>query len=149
VRKFWPIVPALLLVGVLALPRDKPECAESYSKDVVVSAPNGATLKTQVSDTEIERELGLGGKTCIPKNSAMLFAFDNAGYYGIWMKGMHFTIDIVWLDGSKNVTHIERNISPDTYPHIYTPDKQSVYVIELHAGKANELGLNVGSQLRW
>ena len=149
VRKFWFFVPLLLLVGVLALPRDKPECSESYSKDTVITLPNSNSLNTQVSDSEIERELGLGGKACISNTSAMLFVFDNPGYYGIWMKGMHFTIDIVWLDGSKTVTHIERNVSPGAYPHIYTPSKQSIYVIELHADQANELGLDIGSQLSW
>ena len=148
-RKLWLIAPLLLLVGVLALPRDTSECSESYSKDVVITVPDGKTLKTQVSDSEVERELGLGGKVCIPHNSAMLFTFDEPGYYGIWMRGMHFTIDIVWLDSAKTVTHIEKNVSPSTYPHIYTPTKQSIYVIELHAGQVDDLGLDEGSQLSW
>ena len=148
-RKLWFFVPLLFIGGILALPRDKPVCTESYTKDTTITAPGVKPINAQIANSEIERELGLGSKLCIPTDTAMLFEFGDSGFYGIWMRGMRFSIDIVWLDGSKVVTHIEKNVSPSTYPKIYTPEKASSYVIEFHSGQADVLQLQLGTQLGW
>jgi uncharacterized membrane protein (UPF0127 family) len=146
----WLILPALFLIAVLILPKEKQLCTEDYVKDLTIKVEgSNAKFKAQVAKTEPERERGLSGKKCIQKDTAMLFEFDDSGYYGIWMKGMHFSIDIVWLDNNKTVTYIEKNISPETYPKIYTPNKSSHYVIELHDGMADSSGLQIGSKLSW
>lgn len=151
-RKYlrWLVIPALLAIAILILPRDKPECSEEYQRDITVRVDGSkAKFTAEAAITEPERERGLSGKICIPRNTAMLFQFQDSGYYGIWMKAMHFSIDIVWLDEDKVVTHVEKNVSPNTYPHIFTPAKSSHYVLEFHEGVADSAGINVGSRLSW
>jgi uncharacterized membrane protein (UPF0127 family) len=63
----------------------------------------------------------------------MLFVFDAPQRQGFWMKDMKFAIDIVWLDESKSIVHIESNVLPSSYPQIYRPDARAKYVIEFHA----------------
>lgn len=137
-------------VLVMLLPHTTTTCGEKYRKDVIVSnAEQSVTIAAQLAATELDRELGLGSKKCIGSSQAMLFMFDEPGYYGIWMKNMMFPIDIVWLDYTKEVVGIEKNVSPDSFPHIYTPVSRSQYVVELHGGATDVFGIDIGDQLHW
>ena len=66
----------------------------------------------------------------------MLFVFAKPSVQCFWMKDMQFPIDIIWLDSTKKVTHIETNVDPMTYPKQYCGDDTTKYVIELRAGEA-------------
>ena len=140
---------ALLVFVAIILPRDKPSCTEQYAKNTVIHTAGGKSLSAETASTEPERERGLSGRQCIPEQTAMLFQFDAPGYYGIWMKAMHFPIDVVWLDSAKRVVSIEKSMSPDSYPRIFTPPAESLYIVELHDGQALKLDLTIGSQLSW
>ena len=79
----------------------------------------------------------------------LFFIFENPGRYGFWMKDMLFPLDIVWIDANKTVIGIEKNLSPETYPNVYTPVSSISYALELNAGSAQEFGLKPGTQLRF
>lgn len=104
---------------------------------------------SQVADDEIERIKGLSGVKEIADNESMLFIFDMESKHGIWMKEMLVPIDIVWVSAEKKVLHIENNVSPSSYPKVYFPDKKSKYVIELKAGTAQRIKLNLGDKILW
>jgi uncharacterized protein len=74
----------------------------------------------------------------------MLFDFGKVGNYGIWMKDMKISLDIAWLDESKKIIKLEKNVSPDTYPQSFGDGISSRYVLEVLPG-CYELG--VGSRL--
>jgi hypothetical protein len=141
----------IFFVGlILLLPRDIRDCKEQYVSDVTIrDTSHTMKLNAQLASTEIERELGLSGKKCISEHQAMLFKFDSPGYYGIWMKAMKFSIDIVWLDESKQVIDTKTNVTPDSFPQIYTPKSLSVYVVEVQGGVLNKYDIGVGSRLSW
>lgn len=95
----------------------------------------GDTVFTaQVAQTPAERAKGLSGVTQLGKNDAMLFVFDGDGKPGMWMKDMKIPIDIIWLDAHKKVVSIVQNVSPDTYPQVFTPKADARYVVEVAAG---------------
>lgn len=106
----------------------------------------GSTIfRVDVADTPGAREKGLSGRTSLSNNEAMLFVFDSDGDLPIWMKGMKIPIDIIWLDSSKKVVHLEQNVQPDAFP--YTTYKSPVparYVLEMTAGQARRSGVAVG-----
>ena len=106
-----------------------------------------APFKAVVRDDPATRARGLSGRESLENSEAMLFVFPNPGMWGIWMKGMKFSIDILWLDVDRKVVHIEKNISPDTYPNIFFPKSESLYVIELGSGVANKVGVFVGDEI--
>lgn len=108
---------------------------------------DGQRYELQVSDTKSQQAKGLGGRASLPTDKGMLFVFDQSVSHCFWMKDMHFAIDIIWLDDRKQVTHIERRITPDTYPHTFCPTQPSRYVIELNAGQADAHHVHKGQQL--
>ena len=106
-------------------------------------------LSLIVSDTPELREIGLSRMDSLSKNKAMLFKFPELGEYGIWMKDMKFPIDIIWLDEDKRIVKIEHNISPDTYPRIFSSRENSLYIIEMNSGFAKENNIEVGDVLNF
>lgn len=76
----------------------------------------------QIAQTDKERIKGLSGSVQLSDSQAMLFVFDGDGEHPIWMKDMHYAIDIVWLDADKKVVHMAHDIPPQSYPE----DRKSV-----------------------
>lgn len=108
---------------------------------------NNVKVDLMVSTDEASKEKGLGGRDSIPENSSMLFIFDKPEKYGIWMKDMKFNIDIVWLNAEKRIVHIEKDVSPDTYPDVFFPPEDSLYIMEFNAGFSDKNMLSVGNVL--
>src|SRR3989344_2106586 len=99
---------------------------------------NDIFLNVEIADTDKERIKGLSGRKNLEENKGLLFVFDTEGHHGIWMKEMNFNIDIAWLDKNKKIIHIEKNVSPNTYPKVfYSFDKDKptldLYVLETNA----------------
>ncbi len=126
--------------------RGASNCQVQYRHDLQIEHVN-MTLYAQTAQTEAEREQGLSGKTCMPADQAMLFEFDKEGYYPFWAKDMKFPIDIVWVSASKQVTDLQRTVTPQSYPQTYTNSKPAKYVIEMVAGEAYNYKLVPGAQL--
>jgi uncharacterized membrane protein (UPF0127 family) len=37
------------------------------------------------------------------------------------MKDMRVPLDIIWLSDTGDIVHIERSVSPDSYPRVFYP----------------------------
>ena len=98
----------------------------------------GATVfNVEVADTEPLRPLGQGNRSSLPRGQGMLFVFDRPGAWGIWMKDMHFAIDVVWAHADGTVTAIVRDMGPSTYPAVFSPKTPDAkYVLEVASGAA-------------
>ena len=71
--------------------------------------------------------------------------------YTFWMKDMRFPIDIIWLDNYR-IVEIARDVQPpkeNTQPKRLKPTSTSNFVLEIEAGRAEELGLGKGRKLRY
>lgn len=101
-------------------------------------------LNIEIADTAEERELGLSGREPLAMNEGLLFVFEKEGKYGFWMKDMNFPIDIVWIDRDKKIIHIESNVSPDSYPKVFYPTLESLFVLETRAGFFEENKIEIG-----
>ena len=110
---------------------------------------NTVDLKLKVLDTDTLRIKGLSDSISLPENEGMLFVFDRPGYHGIWMKDMKYPIDIAWLDQFRKVIHIERNVSPDTYPQVFLPPTEDVYVIEVNSNFLEKHGIKIGDEINF
>jgi len=106
-----------------------------------------AHIVVEVADTESAREQGLSGRLNLPEGSGMLFVFDGDGAWGIWMKGMRFSIDIVFADSAGTITSIVASVSPDSYPQTFYPTAPARYVLELQAGFTAAHDIVVGSKI--
>lgn len=101
-------------------------------------------IPVYIADNEIKRIKGLSGKKSIPNDYGMFFIFDRSDYQNIWMKDMLFSIDIIWIDENNKIVHIEKNISPSSYPRIFTAPTKALFVLELNSGMSSVYDLKVG-----
>ena len=147
---FLMVCAVLCAVGVaVVMLRQKPaDQGQNYA--IAKLHAGDKTYDLQVADTPAKNELGLGGRENLGPRAGMLFTYpeeQTPGGICFWMKDMRFSIDIIWLDGQKKITHIEPSLSPATYPKTYCPPKASQYVVELNAGTAQKLDWQVGTSL--
>ena len=80
----------------------------------------GQPIRISIADTETARQQGLSGRAGLAADEGMLFVFPEDGTYAFWMKDMLFSIDILWLSGDGAVVYMAENVSPDTYPKIFS-----------------------------
>lgn len=110
---------------------------------------NNNVFSIEVADTPALMEKGLSGRKSISANEGMLFSFSAPGIHEFWMKDMKFSIDIVWFDSQRRVVHIEKSLSPSTFPKTFTSTVDSQYVLEILAGQSDKLGLKIGDQFNF
>lgn len=105
---------------------------------------DGKHLVAAVANTPREREQGLSGTHFLNSGNGMFFVFEEADEHGFWMKDMSESIDIIWIDADNRIVDIESNVSPDTYPTVFTPDVPAKYVLEVLAGWTTENNVEIG-----
>lgn len=102
-------------------------------------------FSARIAYDEDSREKGLSGEVLINDSQALLMAFPEDGKHGIWMKGMKFAIDVVWLDRNKKVVYIVKNISPENSTNkTYMPKTVASYVLEFNAGIVERESIKIG-----
>jgi hypothetical protein len=107
------------------------------------------TIQAEIVDTPALLEKGLSDRDSLLPDHGMLFVFYKIDKYEFWMKDMRFPIDIVWIDADKIVIEVDSNVSPDSYPNSYAPSAPVKYVLELNAGMAEKMGMNIGTKLEF
>ncbi|RJR40114.1 MAG: DUF192 domain-containing protein, partial [Desulfobacteraceae bacterium] len=120
-------------------------------KPLRVYFPNGEFVFAELALSSEERSRGLMFRDGINTDKGMLFIFEEEATHSFWMKNVKFPIDIIWLDREKRIVHMVKQVPPcknDPCP-TYTPVRPAVYVLELSAGKSDQMGLKPGSRLVW
>ena len=118
----------------------------SQSDAAMMITLDGVPIFVSIAATEEARARGLSGRPYLAVNRGMLFVFETDGRHAFWMHDMLFSIDILWISHGR-VVDIEKNLSPDTFPTIFTPDSNARYVLELPAGFSDAHGVGVGSEV--
>lgn len=105
------------------------------------------TVFLEVVSSEKDRIKGLSDRKSLDSDSGMLFQFEKPGIRGIWMKDMNFPIDIAWLDKDFKILHIESYVKPESYPEIFKPEVEALYVLEVVSGFFDRFNINLGDIL--
>ncbi|MBP6857738.1 MAG: DUF192 domain-containing protein [Candidatus Pacebacteria bacterium] len=126
---------ALLLVLFLLLNKQLNTRNMSVNSiyDTTISI-SGVKIPVTIADTDEQREQGLSNTQYLEPNTGKLFVFNNPGDYGFWMKDMNYPIDIIWIDKNTKIIGISKDLRPETYPEIFYPPSEVVYVLEVNAG---------------
>lgn len=109
---------------------------------------NDYIIKVEIADDFEEQQQGLSDRDFLCPGCGMLFVFPKKQVRQFWMKNMHFTLDIIWIDGDKVV-----GISPNLIPEGEQPSQQYSsltpvnYVLEVNGGVANGLGIKAGDRI--
>ena len=117
-----------------------------------ISTPKGATIFVEIADSPDKRGKGLMFRPSMAPDRGMLFLFPELGDHTFWMKNTLISLDILWLDESGTIVHLEPNVpictrKDDACPRYQSPHK-SLQVLELNAGMAEKLDVAVGNQLK-
>jgi len=126
---------------------EKPEARSLHIERTI--GIGDVSIGVAIADTSVARERGLSGVERLAKGEGILFIFQDDGLHSFWMKGMLFSIDILWISSEKRVVHIEKNVSPESYPQSFTPPTRARYVLEVPSGFATEHEIEVGSKLEF
>ncbi len=126
---------------------DSDGCSAKYRTDKTIRIGK-YQVKAEVVKTAEEQQKGLSGRPCIGASRGMLFVFPKAGHYSVWMKDMKFPIDIAWIGSDYKVVGLEKNVATSTYPDSFVnKDRLAQYVLELQAGRADSLGITIGTKV--
>jgi uncharacterized membrane protein (UPF0127 family) len=141
----------LLVAGWYLLPVDLfPEENAETNNGITQHAiwlEDESCFRLDVADTNTLRRQGLSGRDSLAADEGMLFLYDLSGEYGYWMKDMNFPIDIIWLNHNDEIVTILSSVLPDSYPETFYPEDSARKVIEVSAGIATELDLEIGDML--
>jgi uncharacterized membrane protein (UPF0127 family) len=112
----------------------------------------GGTMVVAIADTPATRSVGLSNRDELRGIDGLLLKWDEAGRHPIWMAGMRFPLDLIWIDGQGRVLAVLANVPPcraESCP-LYEPDgtADSVAVLEPPAGGAARSQLTAGTIVR-
>jgi uncharacterized membrane protein (UPF0127 family) len=140
--RIWILVGivAIVFAVIAVLPK------KDTATNLIVDNQN---FQLQVANTPAEQEQGLSGLKSLPQNQGMLFKLQSQQVTCVWMKGMEFPLDILWLNSDKKVVHIQAEVSPATYPHKFCPLTPAQYTLELNAGQIYKTGIRLGQTLQF
>ncbi len=99
----------------------------------------GKIFQVEVVSASAKRALGLSGRTQLENNQGMLFIFEQDARHRFWMKNMSFSLDIAWISKFGSVVHMERHVSPESWPKSFAPSKAARYVLEVPAGQLSHV----------
>lgn len=114
-----------------------------------VEFPSGTSVVVEVAADPESRAEGLMFRPSLSEDRGMLFLFPAKGLHSFWMKNTLISLDIIWVDESRAIVHIEEDVPPcqaDPCPS-YSPVAKAVAVLELAAGQVAKRGLRIGDVL--
>lgn len=136
--------------------KDRSNLSNLFNKDPVASLDSEAVviindfeLNVEIADDSSERSTGLMYRESLPSNSGMLFIFPREGIYSFWMKNTKIPLDIIWIDKSFQVVHIEQDAQPclELVCKKYISQESASYVLETNAGWVKRAEVEIGSRV--
>ena len=109
----------------------------------------GKTFSVEIADTREKQALGLMFRDSMPADAGMIFLFPNEAPRSFWMKNCRIPLDIMYFDKDMKMVSISANTPPcrvERCPN-YPSTGPAMYVLELNAGVASELGVGPGDLL--
>jgi uncharacterized protein len=111
----------------------------------------GKTFAIEIAKDDATRARGLMFRESLDADKGMLFIFDDASPRNFWMHNCKISLDILYFDESLKLVSSALSVPPCSLPPEQCPNYPSTYpakyVLELGAGVANQIGVQVGDVL--
>jgi uncharacterized membrane protein (UPF0127 family) len=109
----------------------------------------GEWFSVELATTPKDQSLGLMFRESMPDDHGMLFIFPTEARRSFWMKNTRIALDIFYFDEELKLVSVSENTPPCRVQQCpsYPSDGPARYVLELNAGKAQQLGVSVGDPL--
>ena len=106
-------------------------------------------FQVEIAISPKQQQQGLMFRESLDQNQGMLFMYEKEGRYSFWMKNTLIPLDMIWINNENKIVFIEKNVQPcgDASCLSVDPKTNAMYVLELNAGKSQEIGLAVGDQV--
>ena len=107
------------------------------------------TLQVEIADTPDAQAKGLMERTHLPKNTGMLFVFDQPKILAFWMKNTLIPLSIAYFDEKKQLLEtadmpvLEENAGS---PPLYISSKPALYALEVPQYWFREKGIKKGME---
>jgi uncharacterized membrane protein (UPF0127 family) len=124
-------------------------CTACVSAEPTVKL-KGERFSVELATVPKEQALGLMFRDSMDGDHGMLFIFPSATTRSFWMKNTRISLDIFYFDDSLKLVNVIQRAKPcrtTTCPG-YSSTGPARYVLELNAGKAEELGVEPGDTLQ-
>lgn len=131
----------LIFVIALAIIRSNPKYNEVCFND--------RCFFVELAITQQEKIDGLMFRESLDPDKGMLFVYEEEAEYSFWMKNVNFPLDIVWINGNREVIYIKRNFQPcmEDSCEIAKPSQKAKYALELNADVLDEMSVEIGDKL--
>jgi len=107
--------------------------------------------EVEVAKSFRKKTIGLMFRGGIGDDKCLLMDFEREGHHSIWMLGMRFPIDLVFLDAKKRVVCVFRNVKPVGFGpktwRVYDAPEPVKWIIELKSGRIRSTGTKTGDAL--
>ena len=128
-------------------------CADPDGTSGPVAEIGEARFDVEIAATSEEQRRGLSGRESLPDLSGMLFVFESTKIPSFWMKDMRIPLDFVWIGEECSVMDLHTDVPPPAQGNssgslpTYRPSTPVKYVLEINAGKVEQLGIEVGDHV--
>lgn len=130
----------LIILTLLSVP----SILTTYSNELSI---NSTKFTIDIASSHLEKAMGLMYVENIPENYGLLFVYKKPQEVGIWMKNTLISLDILWIDKSNRIVHIETNTLPNS-TQIMRPKKKVTYVLEVISGTVKKYNIKVGDIIK-
>lgn len=113
----------------------------------VVTTSGEHRFMVEIADDDAERERGLMERPPLADDRGMLFQFPDVAERGFWMHNTPSPLDIIYLDPRGRIVSIAKNAQPND-DTVLPSNGPASGVLELRAGRADEIGAKAGDQVR-
>ena len=123
-------------------------CSSCVAQDPYVVL-KGQRFTVELAETTEQQALGLMFRDSMADDHGMLFLFPTESRRRFWMKNTRIPLDIMYFDKDLRLVSVA-DAKPCRTPSCptYASEGPAQYVLELNAGKAAELGVRPGDELK-
>lgn len=119
------IVLALLACGIVLWRQKSLELVYLDAKPILV----------ELAQTGESQRTGLSDRKQLANGHGMLFAFGEPSAACMWMKDMHFDLDVYWYTATGHLISGYEDVQPDSFPRLYCPEVLANYMLEVNSGE--------------
>lgn len=116
-----------------------------------LSKVNNDTLRTidvEFATNDKERAQGLMDRKSMTDTQGMLFIFSKPEEQSFWMKNTYISLDIIYLNGKKEIVSIQKYTTPLSEESLPSFEKAQ-YVLEVNAGFCDKYHIAYGDKIAY
>lgn len=106
------------------------------------------TITIEIVEKPAEIQRGLMFRESMREDRGMLFIFPQSKVQSFWMRNTHIPLDIIFINGAREILKIARHTKPLTDTPIVC-ERPAKYVLEVNAGFAEEYDIQPGDRISW